>query len=101
MAEGFYLSHLNALGLGESVLLLLLSPLMLLFSYTRTHKNKTLDTFIPFAGIALIVLVYIEGGYQFLRMAPDLLASADFGGLDGLIESGLGEMGDLSGLLGP
>ena len=101
LAEDFYLSHLNALGLGDSVLLLLLSPLMLLFSYTRTHKNKTLDTFIPFAGIALIVLVYIEGGYQFLLMVPDLLASADFGGLDGLIESGLGEMGDFSGLLGP
>ena len=101
LSMGVFLSHVTALGLGESVLLLLLSPLMLLFSYTRTHKNKTLDTFIPFAGIALIVLVYIEGGYQFLLMAPDLLASVDLGGLDGLIESGLGEMGDLSGLLGP
>ena len=98
---GFFLSHVNALGLGDSVLLLLLSPLMLLFSYTRTHKNKTLDTFIPFAGIALIVLVYIEGAYQFLLMAPDLLASINLGGLDGMIESGLGEMGDLSGLLEP
>ena len=101
LAEGFYLSHLNALGLGESVLLLLLAPLMLLFSYTRTHKNKTLDMFIPFAGIALIALVYVEGGYQFLLMAPDLLGSIDLGGLDGLLGSGLGEMGDLSGLLGP
>lgn len=101
LAEGFYLSHLNALGLGESVLLLLLAPLMLLFSYTRTHKNKTLDMFIPCAGIALIALVYVEGGYQFLLMAPDLLGSIDLGGLDGLLGSGLGEMGDLSGLLGP
>ena len=89
------------LALGESVLLLLLSPLMLLFSYTRTHRNKRPDTLIPLAGIALIVLVYIEGGYQLLRMAPDLLASVDLGGLDGLVESGLGEMGDLSGPLGP
>jgi hypothetical protein len=101
LAEDFYLSHLNALGLGDSVLLLLLSPLMLLFSYTRTHRNKMPDTLIPFAGVVLIALVYIEGGYQFLLMVPDLLASADFGGLDGLIESGLGEMGDFSGLLGP
>ena len=101
LAEDFYLSHLNALGLGDSVLLLLLSPLMLLFSYTRTHRNKMPDTLIPFAGVVLIALVYIEGGYQFLLMVPDLLASADFGGLDGLIESGLGEMGDLSDLLGP
>ncbi len=101
LAEDFYLSHLNALGLGDSVLLLLLSPLMLLFSYTRTHRNKMPDTLIPFAGVVLIALVYIEGGYQFLLMVPDLLASADFGGLDGLIESGLGEIGDFSGLLGP
>ena len=98
---GFFLPHVNALGLGDSVLLLLLSPLMLLFSYTRTHKNKTLDTFIPIAGVALIALIYLEGGYQLVRMATELLASNDLGGLDGLIESGLGEMGDLSGLLGP
>lgn len=101
LAEDFYLSHLNALGLGDSVLLLLLSPLMLLFSYTRTHRNKMPDTLIPFVGVVLIALVYIEGGYQFLLMVPDLLASADFGGMGGLIESGLGEMGDFSGLLGP
>ena len=95
LAEDFYLSHLNALGLGDSVLLLLLSPLMLLFSYTRTHRNKTLDTLIPFAGVVLIALVYIEGGYQFLLMAPDLLASADFDGMGGVLEIGLGELGGL------
>ena len=97
----FFLSHVNALGLGDSVLLLLLSPLMLLFSYTRTHRNKTIDAFSPIAGVALIALIYLEGGYQLIQMAPGLLASDDLGGLDGLIESGLGEMGDLSGLLGP
>ena len=100
-AEGFFLSFFSALGLGESVLLLLLSPLMLLFSYTRTHKNKTVDTLIPFAGVALIALVYIEGGYQFLLMAPDLLNSMDLGGLDSLLGSVLGAMGDLSGMPGP
>jgi hypothetical protein len=47
------------------------------------------------------VLVYIEGGYQFLLMAPDLLASVGLSGLDGLTERVPGEMGDLSGLLGP
>ena len=101
MTEDMLQSHLTALGLGESVLLLLLAPLMLLFSYTRTHKNKAPDIFIPFAGIALIVLVYIEGGYQFLLMAPDLLGSIELGGLDGLMEGGGGAMGDLLGLLGP
>ena len=51
--------------------------------------------------VALIALVYIEGGYQFLLMAPDLLNSMDLGGLGGLLESGLGEIGGLSGMLGP
>lgn len=97
----FYLSHLSALGLGESILLLLVAPLMLLFSYTRTYKNKMLDTFIPFAGIILIALVYLEGGYQLLRMVPNMLSSMEPGELDSLLEIGLGDMGDLSGLLGP
>ena len=74
---------------------------MLLFSYTRTYKNKMLDTFIPFAGIILIALVYLEGGYQLLRMVPNMLSSMEPGGLDSLLEFGLGDMGDLSGLLGP
>ena len=95
LTEDMIMSHLTALGLGESILLLLMAPIMLLFSYTRTHKNKTLDSFIPIAGIALIALIYIEGGYQFLQMAPDMLGTADLGGLSGLLESGVGEMGDL------
>ena len=65
LAEDFYLSHLNALGLGDSVLLLLLSPLMLLFSYTRTHKNKTIDVLIPAIGVSGIAIAYLEGLYQF------------------------------------
>ena len=95
LAEGAYLSYLDALGLLDSVILLVLSPLVLLFSYTRTHRNKTLDTLIPFAGIALIALVYIESGYQFIQMVPDLLASADFGGIGGVLEIGLGALGGL------
>ena len=101
LSMAFYLCRLHAMGLGQSVMLLLLSPLMLLFSYTRTHKNKTPDTFIPIAGVALIALIYIEGGYQLVQMVPDLLASNDLSGLGGLLGSGLGETGDLSGLLGP
>lgn len=61
------------LGLGDSVSLLLLAPLMLLFSYTRTHKNKTIDIIIPAAGVVGIVLSYMEGLYQFFLMVPDML----------------------------
>ncbi len=51
LTEDMIMSHLTALGLGESILLLL--------------------------------------------MAPDMLGTADLGGLSGLLESGVGEMGDL------
>ena len=46
---------------------------MLLFSYTRTHKNKTLDMLIPVIGVAAIVISYLEGLYQFFLMVPDMV----------------------------
>ncbi len=65
--------HAAAMDLGESVSLLLLAPIMLLFSYTRTHKNKTLDMLIPVIGVAAIVISYLEGLYQFFLMVPDMV----------------------------
>ena len=57
-----------AMGFGKSVALTLLSPLVLLFSYTRSHENKVIDILIPVAGVAFIVLVYIQGLFQFLHI---------------------------------
>lgn len=48
-------------GFGESVLLLFIAPLMLLYSYNRKRQNKLVDIAIPAAGVAGILLVYIEG----------------------------------------
>ena len=56
-------SWLNA-GIGGAVVLFLIIPVVLLFSYTKTHKNPKLDKFIPMIGIGLIVLMYIEGLFQ-------------------------------------
>ena len=56
------------MNLGESVPLLLMAPIMLLFSYTRTHKNKTFDLLIPAIGVVAVVLAFIEGLYQFFLM---------------------------------
>ncbi len=67
------LARMNSLGIGQSLGLLLLSPVMLLFSYTRRHKHRLLDSFIPIAGIALIVMVYIEGFYQFIAYLPEMI----------------------------
>ncbi|MBR4587304.1 MAG: hypothetical protein IKO30_03200 [Lachnospiraceae bacterium] len=41
---------------------------MLLFSYTRTHKNKKIDTFLPIAAIGIMIIVVIEGGYHVLKV---------------------------------
>lgn len=65
--------HAAAMNLGESTTLILLAPLMLLFSYTRTHKNKTFDVLIPAIGVVGIVIAYLEGLYQFFLMLPDMI----------------------------
>lgn len=53
-------------GFGESVGLIFIAPLMLLFSYTRKPKRPALDIAIPAAGVALIVAEYAEAVYYAL-----------------------------------
>ena len=57
---------LGKMGVGSGVALSLLIPIILLFSYTKKHKNTKLDPFIPLAGVALIIAIYVEGMYQIL-----------------------------------
>ena len=59
-----------AVGFGESIPLLFVAPVMLLYSYTRVPKNKMISTLIPAVGIALIMLVILEGVYQGLGFLP-------------------------------
>ena len=60
----------KAVGFGGSVYLLFLAPVVLLFSYTRKPKNRLLDALIPVAGVALILLVYVEGFHRLLSHLP-------------------------------
>ncbi len=55
-----------ALGVGDAVPLMMLSPLMLLFSYTRRHKNKSYEMFVPIVGMGIYAFAMIEGAYQLL-----------------------------------
>lgn len=55
-----------SLGIGNSVALIFLAPVVLLFSYTRKYKNKLMDLITPVIGVILIVLVYLEAAYQAL-----------------------------------
>ena len=64
----------SALGFGKSSVLLLMAPLMLLFSYTRKHKRHFVDTMIPAGGVILIVLIYLEGAFQFIQYLPMMIS---------------------------
>lgn len=61
---------MNACGLGQSTGLFIAIPFIILFSYTREHKDTKLDLLLPVIGIALLVLVYVEGFYQVLTHMP-------------------------------
>ena len=62
-----YLQIVSGMGFGESIPQLFVAPLMLLYSYSRMPKRKIISMFIPVAGIALMLLVVLEGGFQLLR----------------------------------
>ena len=57
---------LGLYGLGQCLALILAIPFILLYSYTRLHKNPIIDIIIPIGGIAFIVLIYLEGFYQMI-----------------------------------
>ena len=57
-----YLS--GVMGLKQCSGLLLAIPIIMLYSYNKTEKNKSIDIAIPIAGICLNVLVVIEAIYE-------------------------------------
>ncbi|MCR5491687.1 MAG: hypothetical protein K6F32_06135 [Bacilli bacterium] len=59
---------LSNTGLLGSITLLFIIPIVLLFSYKKVHKNPKVDMFIPIAGIALMLFVYVEGIFQVVTL---------------------------------
>jgi len=51
----------SACGIGDMKNMLLFTPLLLLYSYTRTHKHTIIDAGITVLGIAGIALIYLDG----------------------------------------
>ena len=60
----------NALGFGGSISMLLLAPLVLLFSYTKAPRSEKVGLFIPAVGVVLIVFLYLEGARLMLWNLP-------------------------------
>lgn len=60
----------EALGIGESITLLFVAPMVLLFSYSRVPKNKRVSMLIPAGAIVLILLVVLEAINQVIGYLP-------------------------------
>ena len=69
-AVSIAMKHVDSLGIGRLTPFLIISPIFLLFSYTRTHKNRLIDVLIPIVGIVLILFVYLEGFYWIIVTIP-------------------------------
>lgn len=71
-----FLSALNVMrqcGIGASGYLILVAPIILLFSYTRVHKDKRADIIIPGVAVGLLAVIYLEGLYRFIVAAGERL----------------------------
>ena len=55
-------------GIGNHITMIFIIPIILLFSYTRNHKNPKADIAIPAGGVLLAVFVGIEGLHQGILM---------------------------------
>ncbi len=60
------------IGIGGSSALVLAAPIMLLFSYTRTHKNTRIEMFIPILAIIVLIFVYLEAMVIATKMVGSL-----------------------------
>ena len=82
------LGVIESIGIGSSVGLLLVAPLVPMFSYTKTHENTKIDTLIPVAGIGLIALILFQGLFEvitwnlsaFLEKLSNAIGEATGGG---------------------
>ena len=71
-------------GFGQTIVMIFVIPFIMFFDYKKTHKNPVIDALIPVAGIALIIIIYIEGGFEVLKafLAEKMKELKDFGGDD-------------------
>ena len=53
-------------GIGQASGLFLSIPFVLLFSYHKSHKDKTLDVILPFIGIGLVIFAYAEAIFHII-----------------------------------
>ena len=63
-------------GFGDCLSMLIIVPVLVFFDYKKTYKNNLIDVALPIAGIGLIVIIYLEVGYEVIRhYLADLIKS--------------------------
>lgn len=78
------------IGLGGSLLMIPIIPVILLFSYKKTHTNPQMDMIVPLVGVGSIVLVYVEGMFEVITInMPYMIAK-----LEEIINKAAGGGGD-------
>ena len=55
-------------GIGNHAIMIMIIPIILLFSYTRRHKDPKMDLVVPAGGVLLAFFVGLEGLHQGLLM---------------------------------
>ena len=66
----------SAWGFGKCGPLILTIPFIMLFSYTRSHKDTRPDIVINIVGVAILFLIYIESLYQVILYELDVVKGA-------------------------
>ena len=64
---------MESIGIGKGFSLIVTIPFIMLFSYTKTHKNGTLDIIIPIAGLGAVLFVYLDEIFQIIKYLCELL----------------------------
>ncbi len=61
---------------GDSVILILVAPFVLLFSYSKTYKKSPIDLMITVGFVIFMIIMFIEGGYQMIMKFGDKLLNS-------------------------
>lgn len=62
-------------GFGGAVDLLVFAPILLLFNCTKTYKNTEIENAIPVCAVALLIVLYLEGGLITMGAVADITKS--------------------------
>lgn len=61
------LGKLLDMGIGKTIPMLFIIPIIMFFDYKKTHKNPMIDMLIPVIGVGLLIFTTIEGSYLIFR----------------------------------